>query len=82
MFEGIARLRRGAATIDEIGIAELIERAVQCLCIERRHRSEQSIIKRPPDSSAELGGFFRARQPVQAREQRVLQGGWNCDVGQ
>src|SRR6266542_1269280 len=73
VLEEVGRMRRYAALVEELSLHQPRQLTLQRLLIERRDDLQQLVAKLAPQGGAPLGDFLGRSQPIQARQQRVLE---------
>jgi hypothetical protein len=68
---------RQAAAEDQLGVHQLIERALQTILVQATHGSQQIVRELTPDCGTDLGHLLDRRKTIQARHQRILEGRGN-----
>ena len=77
VLEHVGGLGRGAALVEELGLHELMQLALQGRLVEMRHGLEQLKAKLPPKDCAQLRNAFGREEPIEPGHERVLQRGGN-----
>jgi hypothetical protein len=78
VLEAVSRLRQRALTKDQLGLDQPVQPVTQLVMAERSHRREQLVAELATDSGADLRHLLRRCEPVEPREERIVQGCWNC----
>ncbi len=74
VLERVARLGRRAAAMNQLGVDQLAQHAIERIALDRRDRLQQRVRKFAADRSSDLRGFLDRRQAVEPRRQGVVQG--------
>ena len=82
VLEQVPRAGRSTPLVEQLGVDQQRQAFLQLGLFDRNDRLHHLIGELPPEHGAELGDLADARQPVQPRHQRVLQGRGNGDFGE
>jgi hypothetical protein len=82
VLECVGGPRRAAVLVEQFRLDQLPEALLQRAFVQRRHRLEQVIGKRPPDGGTQLRQRFDRRQAIEPRREGIPQRGGNRQRGQ
>jgi hypothetical protein len=82
MLEDVARARRPAALIEQLGLDQTAEHVAQPRLVEGGDRSQHLVGELAAQDGAQLRHLAQGRQSVEPRHQRFVQARGNADLGQ
>ena len=77
VLEHVGSLGRGAVLLEELGLDELMQLALQGRLVEMRDGLEQLKAELPPKHCAQLRNAFGREEPIEPGHERILQRGGN-----
>ena len=81
MLEDVGRFGQSSPGKNQLRLAELVERLLQRLVVNRRHGIQQLVGKLSSNDGPNLGDLPHGREAVEPSQQTVVQRCWNRESG-